>query len=1084
MLLSRCRSLTLALLAGFVGSSAIHAADDPGKLMVSEFAAVGTVGSVVGITTRPDGRIYVTETQRRTNAAVDIRKVPDWLMESLACTSIDDKDQLIQRRMSDWKKREAFKEKVYALDDTDGDGKADKVQVAFEGFNSNVNEVAAGILWHDGALYVTCFPALYKLTDPDGDGVFDKSEELVTGMGIHVGYGGHDMHGPVLGVDGRIYWSMGDKGFNITKDGKNYYGPGLGAVFRIEADGSHFEVFCDGVRNPFEMDFDAYGNLIAPDHDGDFGDQEGLRFLVQGSDSGWRAYWQYRGGKKWPEETAYNPWMIDGMWKPPFAEQPAYITPVFATFSSGPIGFRFEPGTALNERYRGYFFLAESPKKMAAFRLENAGAGFVVKDGHVVLAGPFVTGLTFGADGALYGADWGDNDWLPHEKGRVLKLDDPTMAKDPARQETQHLLRAGFAKRSDDELVKLLAHADQRVRLQAQLALAKNPNARERFTKIASDAPAPLLARLHALWGLGHLARGGNHAAADVLPGLLADPTPEIRAQAAKMIGEAGVSSAANTLASLLADPAPRVRLFAGIALGRLGSPKHVPQVVALLEQNDNKDVFLRHAGVMALTGCCGDTRAPLHALKSHPSRSVRLAAVVALRRLRDVQVASFLDDADPAVVSEAARAIHDDQSIITALPALAALLERESVVDEATVRRAISANLMLGDAASAKRLAAYAGKRVDGMLRAEALDSLAAFLTPLVLDRVQGAYRNLPARDRALVTDAIAPALETLLFGKSKIVQAATARLIAVLGLPEWTDRLTMLATDTSKDAALRVIALTALEALKAKGLDAAVKQALTDQDGGVRGAALEILGRTKPADDVTYAAITAALGSTALADRQRAVAVLGEMKHQRAIAHLGDLLGKWKADNLEPALRLDVADAVRAQSDKGLVSTLSALEKTMTKADARGLAVLALDGGDPVEGERTFKTSTVASCQQCHVVAAGAPATAGPNLSGVGTRLDRSHLLTALVNPGAEIAPGFGVVNLTLKDGAVVSGALASENDSEVILRPTGAPELKIAKATIKTRSAPVSIMPPMSANLSLRELRNLVAYLATLK
>lgn len=1085
MSLSRCRSLTLALLAGIIGSPAIQAADDAGKLVVSEFAAVGAVGSVVGITTRPDGRVYVTETQRRTNAAVDIRKVPDWLMESLACTSLADKDKMIQRRMSDWKKREAFKEKVYALDDTDGDGKADKVQIAFEGFNDNLNEVAAGILWHEGALYVTCFPALYKLTDPDGDGLFDNSEELVTGMGIHVGYGGHDMHGPVLGVDGRIYWSMGDKGFNITKDGKNYYGPGLGAVFRIDPDGSHFEIFCDGVRNPFEMEFDAYGNLIAADHDGDFGDQEGLRFLIQGSDSGWRKQWQYRGNKKWPEQTSYNPWMIDSLWKPPFAEQPAHITPVFATYSAGPIGMVWEPGTALNARYRGFFFLAESPKKTNAFRLEEAGAGFAIKDAHVVLSGPFATGLNFGADGAIYAADWGDNEWLPHAKGRVLKLDDPAMAKDPVRLATQTLLRDGFAKRTAVELATLLAHADQRVRLQAQLALVKQGNAgRAAMATVANELKVTRLARLHAVWGLGQLARGGDHAAADVLPGLLADTDAEVRAQAAKMVGEAGVSSAANTLATLLADPAPRVRLFAGIALGRLGSPKHVPQVVALLEQNNNQDVYLRHAGVMALTGCCADTRAPLHSLKSHPSRAVRLAAVVALRRLKDAQVATFLDDADAAVVGEAARAIHDDQSLGEAFPALAAVLERDNVTEEATVRRAISANLRLGDAASAKRLAAYANKRVDGVFRAEALDSLGAFLQPLVLDRVQGVYRNLPARDRALVVDAIAPSLDTLLFGKSKVVQAATARLIAALGMPEWTERLTTLATDTSKDAALRVIALGALDALKAKGLDVAVKQALADQDAGVRGAALEILGRTKPAEDATYTAINAALASTALADRQQAIAVLGVMKHKRAVTLLGEQLDQWKAGKLDAALRLDVADAVRAQADKGLVGNLTALEKTMTKADPRGLAVLALDGGDPVDGERIFKTSATASCQQCHVVAAGAPHTVGPNLSGIGSRLDRSHILTALVNPGAEIAPGFGVVNLTLKDGAVVSGALASENDSEVVLRPAGAPESKIAKNNIAVRSAPVSIMPPMSANLSLRELRNLVAYLATLR
>jgi len=42
--------------------------------------------------------------------------------------------------------------------------------MAFAGLNDDVNGVAAGVLWYDQALYVTCYPGLYRLTDPDGDG--------------------------------------------------------------------------------------------------------------------------------------------------------------------------------------------------------------------------------------------------------------------------------------------------------------------------------------------------------------------------------------------------------------------------------------------------------------------------------------------------------------------------------------------------------------------------------------------------------------------------------------------------------------------------------------------------------------------------------------------------------------------------------------------------------------------------------------------------------------------------------------------------------------------------------------------------
>lgn len=1082
------RPVLLSAIAALLSTGIAAEPTTSGKLTVGEFAKTGMVGSVVGITVDPHGRVYVTNTNRRTNAAIDIRKNPEWLMESLACTSIADKRALIHRRMPDWQKLEAFKEQIVCLEDTDGDGVADKRTVAFDGFGTDINGVAAGILWHDGALYVTSYPSLYRLTDPDGDSVFDKQEELVTGFGIHVGYGGHDMHGPTLGMDGRIYWSMGDKGFNVEKDGKRHYGPGLGAVFRIEPDGTGFEVFCTGVRNPFELAFDGQGNLFTVDNDGDFGDQEGIRFLVEGSDSGWRAHFQYREGKKWPEVPTYNPWMADGIWKPPFAEQPAYVTPVFATYSAGPIGFEWEPGTALNPRYRGYFFLAESPKKTTAFRLVPQGAGFVQADTHVVTSGPFATGLFFGGDGGLYAADWGDNEWLPHNRGRVLRLDDPVMVKDTLRAETQRLLTEGMGKRPAVELAALLGHADQRVRLQAQLKLADSGEAGRKTLAAVAAGDGSQPARLHAIWGLGQRARHRDPDAIVALLPLLAHGDADARAQATKMLGEANVTAAAEPIAKLLADSEPRVRLAAGVALARIGEAKHLPLAVALLAANDNKDVYLRHAGVMALAGCARTDRAPLVALAGHASRAVRLAAVVALRRLADAGVAKFLDDADQAVAGEAARAIHDDLSIPAALPALAGVLTREDRDDEALLRRAISANLRLGDPDSAKRLAAFAQRRnIGGELRAEGIDSLAAWLKPLVLDRVQGVHRGLPARDRALVVAAVGPALETLLFGKSKSVQAASARLIAALELPEWVERLTTVAADPQRDATLRSVALGALETLKAPTLGAAVDKALTDPDGGVRVTALGILARQKPGDEATHAALAKALASPVLADRQQAVAVFGTIKHKRAVAALDQQLDAWKAGSLESALRLDVAEAVRAQGDKALAARLAGIEKDLAKADPRGLAVLALDGGDPKEGERLFRGGSVASCQQCHALGAvaGAPAIGvGPDLAHVGKRLDRPRLLTALLDPSAEIAEGFGQVNLTLKDGAIVSGALVSEDAVAVTVRPLGGATQAVAKDRIAARSKPVSIMPPMGTTLSRVEMRHLIAFLASLE
>ena len=118
----------------------------------------------------------------------------------------------------------------------------------------------------------------------------------------------------------------------------------------------------------------------------------------------------------------------------------------------------------------------------------------------------------------------------------------------------------------------------------------------------------------------------------------------------------------------------PRARFFAAEALGRLAYQPAVPALVQMLAGNDDRDANLRHAGSLALSRI-GDA-AQLPPSRAMRSRAVRIAAIVALRRMRHPDVARFLDDADERVVTEAARAINDDGGIEAARPALARLLE------------------------------------------------------------------------------------------------------------------------------------------------------------------------------------------------------------------------------------------------------------------------------------------------------------------------------------------------------------------------------------------------------------------------
>src|SRR5690606_1937644 len=116
---------------------------------------------------------------------------------------------------------------------------------------------------------------------------------------------------------------------------------------------------------------------------------------------------------------------------------------------------------------------------------------------------------------------------------------------------------------------------------------------------------------------------------------------------------------------------------------------------------------YLRHAGTLALAriGNAG----PLLALANNPSRALRIAAVVALRRMGDPGIARFLNDHDEFIVTETARAINDDLSIEEALPALADLLNTTPFSGEALTRRIINANLRVGNENNLHQLIRYA---------------------------------------------------------------------------------------------------------------------------------------------------------------------------------------------------------------------------------------------------------------------------------------------------------------------------------------------------------------------------------------
>ncbi len=1071
----------------------------PAGFDLSLWAREPMLRSPVALSFDDQGRVYVVETARRGTVDIDIRAHPDWLVEDLANQSIDDLRRFFRRRMSperskenatwlkdyngdgshDWRDLMGVTERVHRLEDVHGVGHADRAQVFAEGFNEEISGVLAGVLAREHDVLVTVYPDLWRLQDLDGDGVADRRESLFRGFGVHAGFDGHDLHGLVVGPDGKVYFSIGDNGFSVVnREGRRLHHPNTGGVLRMNPDGSNLEVFATGLRNVEELAFDTYGNLFSVDNDGDLADErERFVQIAEGSDSGWRIHWQFRdaGWSRITGSPDYNPWIADRMWVPQFPGQPAHITPPITNYSVGPSGFRFNPGTALNDAYRDHFFLVQFPvQKITAFQVRPKGASFEMIHEHLFLSGMMASSLQFSPDGSLFLADW-DGMWNPSGRGALWKLDDPKSAHLPIRAEVRSIIAKGVGDRSSAELLSLMGHADQRVRLKAQFEWVRRGDVTG-LVEAAARQDLPQLARIHALWGIG---QAGHSVDPHRLP--FNDPDPEIRAQTAKIVGDLRLTAAGPQLDVLLGDASPHVRFHAGIAVGKTGGAGHRAALVAAFIANGDDDAFLRHALVMGLTGSVKADE--LIALAEHPNVRVRTAAVLALRRQHAPGISRFLADASPVVRGEVVRAIHDDYSIPGGMSAIAGWAERSLKGEsEGVIRRVLNANLRLGRDQDAWRLLRFSlDPAHPEAFRVEALECLADWNRKPFLDRVEGLVRELHPASPGLGDRLIRDHLSEWLHGGPRIA-AALIRLIDRNGIAVPSERMLQWVTSSDAGVDLRSAALRLLVRRDAASVARQWPRWLDDPDAGLRLAAWDAASQTDPEAMIREA--RARESRLTIYERQRILRLAGGLRHPAASGYVIAALQQLHEGRLSAEIALDALEAADGNPDPAVRTAAAAVSTAGPKAGTADRLKWVLAGGNAAAGQDLFRNHVGVQCVRCHD-AGGEGHQAGPVLAGIGSRATRAELLESLIDPSAKIADGFAQTTVFLRDGDAVDGVRTAETADAVTLRlPAG--ELRtIQRKDIERLAAnPVSPMPPMGDLLKPAQLRDVIEFLATWK
>jgi quinoprotein glucose dehydrogenase len=1080
--------------------TAIKVADG---LQLDLWASDSLAPDPVSITVDDMGRVYLNRTNRQKNSEFDIRGHRNWMTPSIAMQTVEDRRAFLRSTFApekskenswlkdlngdgshDWKDLTVEKDEVWRLEDTDNDGIADVSMRVIHDFFEEVSDVAGGILVRAKDAFVAIAPDLWRFEDTNGDGIYDKKTSISHGYGVHIGFGGHGMSNPIEGPDGKIYWNIGDIGANITTaEGVKHEHPNSGIIARSNPDGSHFEIFAHGLRNTHEFVFDEYGNLISSDNDGDHpGESERLVHVVEGSDAGWRSNWQY-GKYTDPKNNDYKVWMDEKLYVPHWEGQAAYIIPPIQNYHNGPTGMQYNPGTALGKEWKNKFFLVEfvgNPARSPiwAFGLKPKGASFVLDGEQNILSGILPTGIRFGPDGALYVADW-INGWDTKNYGRVWKLDVTSEKNDlkELRAETKRLIQLNYPAQTEDMLLSLLSNQDMRIRLKAQFELATRGAKGAETLKKAIAQTSSQIARVHGIWGTGQLART-DKSYGNALLALLKDSDEEIAAQAAKVIGDEKIAEAGPMLIPMLTSKNPRVQFFAAQALGRIQDKSAVAPLLDMIKKNNDQDLYLRHASVLALSRI-GNAEAMV-ALSNSPEKSLRTAAVLVLRRLKNDKVSIFLQDKDEYIATEAARAINDDLSIPSALPALAAMLNDTRFTSEPLLRRAINAALRVGGDKQLDDLVSFAKrKNMDKELRAEALATLGTWANPSVLDRVDGRYRGVIERNPAVVKNKIQPVVADLLADQDPAILIATAQMLTHLNVSENNDALVKI-FGTSNDPKVRAAMLTALNGLKYTDMESVMKKGMTDNDADVRTAALGMVGSVNMSKETLTDISGVIFEKGSVKEQQQLLKVLGTLPISKTESIFTGLITKMADKQLAPSLALDLGEAIDSTKSAPLIAKLAPMRKSgETVADYQD----ALYGGNSQLGRRFFLTSSAAECVRCHSLG-GQGGEVGPNLSNIGNTLSREQILQALVEPSARIAPGYGMVILTLKDGTSAAGILTSENDHELVLKTSEAEPLKIAVARIAKRDNVPSSMPPMGHIMTKREIRDVVEFLSGLK